>query len=252
MSEYALLDSVCASKAFESSDAAERTIHATLAALGASLSAGNRRALADQLPEHYASSVRDVEAPEPSPLELEAFIERVQEEADVRNPKPKVRVVVASLVEFVDEAVVEDARAQLPPEYGTLFEPASVEPGETFVDVVVEEGGFDEAEAEAATRETLAALGRRLTEGEAEDIAAYLRGDASSWLTRHATHDAEELSPTEFVETIAERADVSEERARAYAAAVGEALTDLVPEAERNRAAAQLPDEYASVVPLSA
>ncbi|MBP1987740.1 DUF2267 domain-containing protein [Halolamina salifodinae] len=250
MSEYELLDLACESKAFESKEAADRTITATLSALGASVSPGNRRDIAKYLPEHYAANIREAEGEATTPLDLEAFLDRVQTEADIEHPKPKVRVVLASLIEVVGEDVISDVRDQLPPEYGTLFEPATVEPGRSFVDVVAEKGEFDDETAESAARETLAVLGHRLSEGEALDITPYLRGEASSWLSVRATHNAEAFSPEEFIERIAARADVSEDRAREYAGAVADALVETVPEAEREHAAAQLPDQYASVIAL--
>lgn len=250
MSEYELLDAVCESNAFESTDAAERTIDATLRALGESLSAGERRDIAKHLPERYASTIREYEAESRKPLELDEFVERIGDEAGIDNPKPKVRIVLASLREKMGEDVISDARDQLPPEYGTLFEPASVEPGRTFVDVVADEGHFSQEEAERAAHETLDLLGRRLSEGEAMDLAPYLRGDASTWLAWTATHDAEAFSADEFRSRLADNADVSEQRAERYAGAVADALVQTVPESERERAEAQLPDQYASVLDL--
>lgn len=252
MSDTELLEMVCESKVFESTDAAEETIIATLRALGESLSSGERRDIAKHLPEKYAAIIREHEQADETPLELDAFLDRIQSEAGIEHSKPKVRVVLASLVEFVGEDEISDARDQLPPEYGTLFEPASVEPGTSFVDVVAEESELSHEMAERAARETLDLLGRRLSEGEAMDIAPYLRGEASDWLARTATHDAEDFGADEFVSKLAANAGVSESRARTYASAVAGGLLETVPEAERERAEAQLPDQYASVLYLGA
>jgi uncharacterized protein (DUF2267 family) len=253
MSESDLLDLVCESPAFDTADEADRTIDATLRALAASISRGEARDIADRLPDRYAASLRAADGGDDSrPLDRDAFIERVRDEAGIGRPREKIRAVLAGLTTVVGEAEMDNARAQLPPEYGTLFGPASIEPGRTFVDVVADEGGLDHETAATAARETLGALGRRLSAGEARDIAPYLRGEASDWLARTATHDAEDLSVDEFLSTIARRADVPEARAREYAAAVGDALAEAVPEDERQRAEAQIPDQYAAVMDLAA
>ncbi|WP_435067159.1 DUF2267 domain-containing protein [Haloplanus sp. C73] len=245
-----LLGVVHESDAFDSEDEATRTIDATLRALATNLSQGERRDIAAKLSESYASSVRDVEQNEPTPLDVSSFVERVRTEAAIGQPREKIRVVLAGLTTVIGEDELADARAQLPSEYGRLFEPADLEPGTTFVDAVEAAGEFDHDTAETAARETLVALGHRLTEGEAADIAPYLRGEASGWLARQATHDAERLTAAEFVETVARRTDVPEDRAREYTDAVGDALVEFVPEAERERAEAQLPDQYAAVLNL--
>lgn len=47
--------------ACESTEAADRTISATLEAPGASVSPGNRREIAKNLPEHYAADIWEAE-----------------------------------------------------------------------------------------------------------------------------------------------------------------------------------------------
>ncbi|MFB6206820.1 MAG: DUF2267 domain-containing protein [Haloglomus sp.] len=252
MSQPDLLALTRESDRFKSDDEADRTIRATLDALADSLTPGERRDLAEPLPERYASHLEEAPGGRTTPLDLEEFLDRVETEADVGSAEPRVRAVLAALGEIVGEDELADARAQLPPEYGRLFEPATVTPETTFADLVGEAGGFDEAEAETAARATLDELGRRLSEGEAEDIAQYLRGDAADWLARTASHEAEPHSPKAFVAEVAESADASESRAEAYVGAVADALVETVPEAERERAEAQLPDQYASVLDLEA
>lgn len=250
MPESDLLALARESGAFESDDEAERTIHETLRALASCLSAGERRDLTKYLPGEYAASIRDADVEEPTPLALEAFVERVRAEAAIDHPREKIRAALAALTQAVGEDEIADARAQLPPAYGTLFEPATVEPDRTFVDLVAVEGGFDHDEAATAAHETLHVLGHRLSKGEATDVAPYLRGEAADWLSRTATHDAEDFGADEFVSRVATRTDVDEPRAEAYTAAVGEALERTVPVQERQRVEAQLPDQYAGVLNL--
>ncbi|MFW5918274.1 MAG: hypothetical protein ACOCR0_02210 [Haloferacaceae archaeon] len=45
----------------ESAEAADRTISATLKAVGTSVSPGNRREIAKNLPEHYAADIWEAE-----------------------------------------------------------------------------------------------------------------------------------------------------------------------------------------------
>ncbi|MFB6194917.1 MAG: DUF2267 domain-containing protein [Haloplanus sp.] len=250
MLEYQLLELARESGAFDSDEEADRTINATLEALADCISRGELRDIAEPLSEHYVAALQETGATQPAPLDRDEFVDRVRSEADVEDAASKIRIVFAALAELVGEDELDDVRSQLPPEYGDLFGPATVEPGRTFVDVVAAESDLDADAAERAARATLDALGHRLSAGEADDLAPYLRGDASAWLTRTATHEAEPLSTDAFLARIARDAEVTEERARAYVDAVGDALVEAVPESERENAVAQLPDQYAGVLGL--
>lgn len=129
MSQSDLLSLVRESGQFESDEEADRAVRATLDALADCLSPGERRDIAEPLPERYADCLDTAEAGRTSPPDIDAFFDRVRTEADGRTVEPKVRVVLAALGEVVGEAELADARAQLPPEYGRLFGPATVEPG---------------------------------------------------------------------------------------------------------------------------
>jgi|GEM_PF-6769405 len=250
MSDPGLTSVVRRASVFESEAEAQRTIDATLRALAACLTQDERREVASWLGDRYASAVREMDSTDPTPPSVDEFVDRVRSDAEVDSPRPKIRVALAGLRTVIGPEAFADLRAQLPPAYGSLFDPASVEPGATFVDIVADAGAFERDIAESAARATLTVLGYRLAEGEATDVAPYLRGDASAWLSRRATNDAGTFGADGFVDRVADRTGASEGRAREYVSAVGDALAESVPERERERAAAQLPDSYEPLLDL--
>lgn len=53
---------------------------------------------------------------------MESFVEYVRTEAAIDHPREKIRAVLSGLAQIVGEDEIENARDQLPPEYGHLFE----------------------------------------------------------------------------------------------------------------------------------
>lgn len=156
-----------------------------------------------------------------------------------------VRCVFAAVCEHAGDELA-NAADQLPPEYEVVVEPGDRPIAGTFVEAVREEIALGD-EAEAAAEATLRVLGQRLSQGQAEDLAAYLQGDAAGWLLASASTDPEAFSRSEFVQRVAGAAHVSGDRAREYVAAVATALEAVVPDRELARAVEQLPDEYAEL-----
>ena len=103
-------------------------------------------------------------------------------------------------------------------------------------------------EARAATEATLRVLGSRITESEAEDLAAELPGSFGADLTRESDVEAEPFDVAEFVERVREReADdprIDDGDPEAHAKAVASVLTDAVGGGELSDVRARLPDGY--------
>ncbi|WP_435128222.1 DUF2267 domain-containing protein [Halobaculum sp. D14] len=231
--------------AFDSEEDVEATIDATLSALGASISTGEKRDVAEFLPGRFADAFLSSGTAEPEPLSYDEFLGRVADDLDVTEERAerRVRAVMAALAQVVGEPELGDARAQLPPEYGRAFETAGGLTDESFGAAVADATDLSEPESSAAARATLETLSERLTRGESEDLAHYLRGAANRWILS-GDADAEAFPPEEFVSRVAARAEVDEDRAREYVDAVATTLAGVVPDRELERAAAQLPDSY--------
>ncbi|MFA9517919.1 DUF2267 domain-containing protein [Halopenitus sp. H-Gu1] len=253
MSETDIVEAVFQSHDFTSREQAEAVTRATLRNLGRCLSVGEARDIAAPLPPDLSLELVDINRKRAKPMAYEEFIEQVGEEAALpdRAVEQDVQVVMAVLAQRVGEEELENAQAQLPPNYGRIFdvEPASI--GRPFVDFVVERTAFDpDVDAEALVRAVLETLGVRLSRGEAEDLAQYLEGEAEQWLIDETSSDAADFSADEFVTRVARQADVSEETARETIQVVGNALSDIVPSEEIERALDQLPAGFGSLLAL--
>lgn len=235
----------------DSEDHAERLTEATLQELGRNVSPGQADDLADRLPERYGDVVTDVQRREADPEPVEEFLETVAEEADLdggsaleEDVRPRVRGVMGAVAEYAGEDELSNTADQLPPEYGDVVEPADVPVEDTFVDAVASGSDLDDDEARAAAEATLPQLGRRLTQGQTEEMAVYLSGDADEWLLEEHSTDAEGIPPEDFVQEVAVGTDVSEDRAEEYVTEVTDVLANTVPDNEIEDAIDQLPDEY--------
>jgi uncharacterized protein (DUF2267 family) len=118
---------------------------------------------------------------------------------------------------------------------------------EQFISTVADRAGVTTDEATAISRATLETLAERLTAGEAKDLAAQLPADMQRWLIP-PTPEAQKLSVQDFVQRVADRAQVDEQRARQGISAVFNTLRDAVTEGEFDDVLAQLPREFAEVV----
>jgi uncharacterized protein (DUF2267 family) len=122
-----------------------------------------------------------------------------------------------------------------------------------FLDLVAQEaGGVSREEAERATRATLKALARRITAGEAEDIAAELPEPMSRWL-QPADERPERFGRDEFLQRViaAELGAIDEATAERHARAVFAALRRAVSAKEIHDALAQLPKDMQELITTS-
>ena len=233
----------------DSESEAERAAEATLSELGRCISPGEARDLASRLPERFGRPLLESADAKASPEPLEEFLENVAEAGDIEGDvRTAVRGVTGAVAEYAGADELQNAAAQLPPEYGAVLEPADVSVSETFVDAVASASSLSGEEAATAAEATLSTLGERLTREEAEDVAAHLHGDADEWLVEEHSGDAEDVPLEEFVERVAARAEVPEAEAREYVSAVTGVLGDVAPDRELERARDQLPDEYGGLV----
>lgn len=247
MTESEFLTYVQRAAALDSEEEAERLAEAALSELGACISRGEADDLAERLPRQFGHALLEVEDRTAAPEGFETFLDNIASEAGIEEDvRAKVRGVFAAVTEYAGTEEVENAAAQLPPEYGAVVEPGEVPVAETFVDAVQAETPLG-GEAPEAVEATLETLSERITEGEGEDIAAYLQGDSERWVVDHENPEAEDFSADEFARRVAERADVTEDLAEEYIIDVTNTLGDVVPDREIDRVIAQLPDEYGAL-----
>jgi uncharacterized protein (DUF2267 family) len=122
---------------------------------------------------------------------------------------------------------------------------------EEFLDLVAQEaGGVSREEAERATRATLKALSRRITAGEAEDIAAELPQPIRRVLLQDADERPETFGREEFLQRViaAELGVIDEATAERHALAVFAALRRTVSPKEIHDALAQLPKDIQELI----
>lgn len=103
-------------------------------------------------------------------------------------------------------------------------------------------------EARAATEATLRVLGSRLTESEAENLAAQLPEEFGASLTWESGTEPEGFDAETFFERVrqqeAEDNRIDDADGRGDAKAVGSVIAEAVSEGEISDVLAQLPDEY--------
>ncbi|WP_435102359.1 DUF2267 domain-containing protein [Halarchaeum sp. P4] len=90
----------------------------------------------------------------------------------------------------------------------------------------------------------LETLSERLSEGEADDLAALLDDPHADTLRGPAPRHPQEYTLAEFLDHVEQRADVDHGGREVKTAAVCSALADLVPGQELSRVRDQLPDDY--------
>jgi uncharacterized protein (DUF2267 family) len=113
----------------------------------------------------------------------------------------------------------------------------------TFMGIVEEVGGLPRPDAERAVRAVLRVLGRRISTGEAEDIAAFLPAELRLTLT-DAPEPAQAFGLDAFVRRVAELEGVDEATAFEHARAVFVALGQAVAPGELRDMASQLSKEF--------
>ena len=105
-----------------------------------------------------------------------------------------------------------------------------------------------QGEAVRATRAVLQTLSERIQEGEATDLASPLPMEIDYYVL--AVEHGERFDYGEFVDRVAERAEVEQEDAAFYAQAVVALLADFLPEGEVDDLEAALPDDYGDLFEL--
>jgi uncharacterized protein (DUF2267 family) len=116
-----------------------------------------------------------------------------------------------------------------------------------FSTLVQEEAGIDDAHAGRAIPATLATLAERLDPGEARDLAAEVPPELAVWLATDTP--AAPFGVDEFIRRVAEREGVDAASAKRDARAVFTALGYAVSPGELADVAAELPQEFAALLP---
>jgi uncharacterized protein (DUF2267 family) len=102
-----------------------------------------------------------------------------------------------------------------------------------------------QSDAVAAVRATLMTLAERLTADECEDLAAQLTHEIAFYVREGSLNVGPKLSYDDFVERIANRAEVPIPQAVFRARVVLEVLSEAVSKGEMNDVRAQLPRDFA-------
>jgi uncharacterized protein (DUF2267 family) len=118
---------------------------------------------------------------------------------------------------------------------------------EAYMTIVEQAAGTEREQAEQAMRATLQTLGERIDREEARQLGALLPAEIAPFLA--TTTPAERFDADEFVLRVAERERVDATTAQRHAAAVLEALARTVPDKEWNDVVAELPRNFAPLLP---
>jgi uncharacterized protein (DUF2267 family) len=116
-----------------------------------------------------------------------------------------------------------------------------------FIGIVAREAGIDREEARCAAQATLQTLADRISPGEARDLAARVPPELAPWLASSSA--AEPFDVDEFLRRVAERASVDESADARVVRAVFDALARAAGDDELRDVAAQLPKDYAFLLP---
>jgi uncharacterized protein (DUF2267 family) len=116
-----------------------------------------------------------------------------------------------------------------------------------FATLVQEAAGIDDPHAARAIAATLATLAERLDPGEARDLASEVPPEFAAWLATDTP--AARFGVDQFIRRVAEREGVDAASAERDARAVFAALGHAVSPGELADAAAQLPQEFATLLP---
>jgi uncharacterized protein (DUF2267 family) len=116
-----------------------------------------------------------------------------------------------------------------------------------FLTIVEQLAGIGRERAIQATRATLETLGERIAAGEARDLAEQLPPELAPWIA--STGGPEPFDVDEFLRRIAEREGVDTETSERHARAALEALARTVTAKELADMVAELPKDYAPLLP---
>jgi uncharacterized protein (DUF2267 family) len=241
-----------------SREQAERAISATLATLAERITGGEARDLAEQLPDPLGRALSDGEPAEP--FDADEFVRRVAQREGVSEDEAfrHARAVFAALGRVIDRAEITDMAAQLPKDFAPFIRAAEqpvvaspplpdVFPEQKFIELVAERTGLDEQRARRAAEAVLELLAKRISGGQAEDVAPWLPGELRTVFDRAAREHGEQpltLSADEFLAGVAAREGASVDEAFEHTRAVFTALRRALPQKEFTDTLAQLPREY--------
>ena len=112
-----------------------------------------------------------------------------------------------------------------------------------FLSRVEDQAGLDTDDADQAVVATITTLAERISEEEAADLASQLPSELKPQFDG-ASADAEIFGLREFLRRVAERASITEDKARESAEAVMATLREAISGGEFEDILLQLPDDY--------
>jgi uncharacterized protein (DUF2267 family) len=118
---------------------------------------------------------------------------------------------------------------------------------ERFITIVEQGAGIGREEAVRAAQATLQTLAERIDRGEARDLADELPAELAPWIA--TTTPPEGFDLDEFVRRVAEREGVDEATAERHARVVFDAMGRAISPKELFEMLAELPVEYAPMLP---
>jgi uncharacterized protein (DUF2267 family) len=238
----------------------------TLSALAQRISKGELEDLAPRLPAQLRPCIQR-DGPTAT-FHVDEFLRRIEEGAGTDRPTAErvARAVLAALWATVGPKEFKDMASELPKDFEPLLEAAVREappgPGgprnhkglslDEFLDRVAQRTGLDREYARRATEAVLETLAMRVTAGQINDIRPFLPPELHPALDRGLARSegrALPLSLDEFVAEVTQREGISRTKeASEHARAVMAVLREAVGEKEFQDTAAQLPQEYRTLV----
>jgi uncharacterized protein (DUF2267 family) len=245
-------------------DEAERAVRATLTTLAERISGGEAEDVARQLPPELRPLLHDGAAAEG--FHLHEFLRRVaqREGVSLERAEEDARAVFAALGGALSAKEIADMAAELPKDFEPLLAEARAAAArdgrrrpaviglEDFIERVARLSGLPPPDARRASEAVLEALADRISAGEVDDLAARLPAAFAPALDRGKARSkgvARPLSLDRFLQHIAEQEGVTPEQARQHARAVFATLREAIGEKEFADVTAQLPDDYAVLLP---
>lgn len=243
---------------------AERAVRATLQTLAERISGGEADDIAQQLPPELRPLLQD--GKDAQRFDADEFVRRVAEREGTApaTAARHARAVFAALGRAVSRDELADMASELPRDFSAFVEAATarreaqpsetqdvVMPVEAFYHGVARRAGLDARGAERATDAVLEALADRISGGEVDDLKRALPRELHAPLERgkaQSSGAARRMSLDDFVRGIAEREGVTPAEARVDARAVFAMLREALPDKEFADVAAQLPDDYRSLL----
>jgi uncharacterized protein (DUF2267 family) len=240
-----------------SAEVAERAAQAALTTLAERLSAGEARDLLEQLPAEmkpWVYTQSDAER-----FDIDEYLRRVAERegVDVHTAERHARAVFFALGQAVSAEEIADVAAELPQDFEPLIAEAQrrffeVLPAEEFLARVAERSGLDDDGARRATEAVLETLAERIAGGQVDDLIPQLPLELHEPLRRGKARSggpARRMRLDRFLGQIAERAGVDPFEAGEHARAVFATLREAISDKEFYDVTAQLPPEYAVLLP---